>query len=158
MPPPINGTCPKSSYFDDSKSQCVPCMQGCSQCSSNDNCTMCASTYYKLRNATTMIDSCVYLRCPEGYLTSNRDNMCQACSKNCRMCITPNTCWTCQEGYYKTTQGCKDSCPPGYYFTLDNIHQYYQCVNKCPANCLKCRSRGTCDQCEADYNLVSSSN
>jgi proprotein convertase subtilisin/kexin type 5 len=76
----------------------------------------------------------------------NSNRSCVRCAhENCKVCSPQTSCWTCNEGFFRTRTACISGCPTGQYIGYDFL-KYAQCVN-CPSNCLECDSKDTCKTC-----------
>lgn len=96
---------------------CNPCIPGCYQCSSKDDCSFCFAGYgYNKTSNTCYVcggncsscndQGCLY--CNPGYyveiVNSTSELSCFPCMINCISCGDANTCLNCEPGYYVAKQ------------------------------------------------------
>ena len=115
-------TCAKCSpgyFWDSSKYECSPCIEGCAECTAFTaaGCSACLPTYFftKEYNCQKCIDNCkictargTCTTCNVGYYYDSTTNTCLRCSVDgCESCdIYPKVCEVCKEGYYMKDSVC----------------------------------------------------
>ena len=82
-------TCHYGFYFDAYYEFCYECNNGCSSCTTPENCGGCSEGYYAVNEATS----------PDSY-----DANCEQCIKGCKQCSNDLDCEICYEGYYLTNE------------------------------------------------------
>ncbi|KAL4431669.1 hypothetical protein ABPG74_017298 [Tetrahymena malaccensis] len=177
-----NNTCPCNTGYLDIGGNCLACGANCNQCSSQTNCTTCASNYFLFidgtcinpcpatfianasnqqcicrPNSTLLNKTCP---CNSGYLDVGGN--CLACGANCNQCSSQTNCITCAPGYFLFIDGtCQNPCPAT--FVENNTNQQCTCrsnstqSNKtCPCNTGYLEVGGNCLACGANCNQCSS--
>lgn len=166
--------CKQGTYLNGN--DCLPCPEGCLQCSSASVCTACATGYEPVNS------QCKKIECEEGAFL--RDNFCISCPRNCKKCKDGNSCLRCETGFYfdADENACVlRICKRGTY--KDNVSgecrkcstphcsacdeescfgcvmgytlQGQSCVpEKCPEGCKTCSSPDSCDACDSGYEMV----
>ena len=127
-------TCPAGSFIN-AIGQCVPCLNGCQQCSSSTTCNACTIPLFLQGN------ECVS-RCGPGYFQNGY--VCTACSAGCAMCSGPNICLVCLSGQLSFNGFCYTNCPAG--SVKANASACVECNAPCktctehPSKCTSCQS------------------
>ncbi len=98
--PKICLSCPTGKYVTAQKT-CDFCAAGCSECSSERNCTKCIKTLY-LNNSS-----------------------CDACPLGCSECTSDSVCITCYDGYTQSGSKCTMRYMPSPYYPSPNPTPYY---------------------------------
>lgn len=146
---PVNGACqelecPEGDVEDPDMEKCVPCAEGCRECSSDDTefCTSCRDGYYIFENFC-------YKLCPDK--TYSRDSImsCVSCATSCLSC-TEDECLYCDEGFFLKDGSCVRDCGQGFY--IDEINR--EC-DTCYRTCESCTGPDydECATCKADFLL-----
>ncbi|KAH0570770.1 Cysteine-rich membrane protein 2 [Spironucleus salmonicida] len=115
--------CPNFSYCPESGAQvCTPCSENCTSCISTDICEVCAEGFVWQTNGrcAKACDSLQIMHfCNNGKaeICSPLSGMNTPCScgiaKNCAICSSPATCFSCLQGFQLNEDGSCDSCLPG---------------------------------------------
>ena len=105
-----------------------------------------------------------HLGCKSGYYRNSTTDHCLACMTNCAACTAYNTCTSCTDGFYITTNVTCKTCPlhckngticnkiNGYCEGgCNDLWSGEQCFDKCASGCKQCSqtntlSCGICDQ------------
>jgi hypothetical protein len=153
------------------KDWCLSCPNECSSCSSQSNCSVCASGFYLFNNTCS-------LTCPSGMVKKEgkclkasdcsghlfiEEDMCRVCNESCGNCSSFNTCTSCKGETYLQFDQCVTSCNQGYLKYENNT-----CLSSCPSGtfpnesncsecmtgCLTCKDFKTCFKCENDLLLT----
>ncbi|ELP90130.1 serine-threonine protein kinase, putative [Entamoeba invadens IP1] len=137
------GLCPEATYFEPSKSVCLPCQPNCKYCSSS-LCQQCYPGYYtqqafcnkiqKCQTALTSIDYCDV--CFYGFYRQR--GRCQDCS------VLETNCWVCYHDEVNIISGCT-ICHPGY------VKVQGHCISLADAHCKVGYSDSGCLDCEDTY-------
>jgi len=131
------------STVNGSAGTCLPCLTGCSVCSS------------------TSFATCI--TCFQGnYLDTSNGNVCQACVSNCFSC-TAIGCQTCMTGFFLTSDfACQQTCNIPCATCGSNPNVCNSCIagyitsNSNPSGCQTVRNcTGNCTICPFGYKLVS---
>ena len=116
-------SCDVGRYLLEEKKQCLPCAEGCLECSGSDKCTKCSQGLFL--NAGVCSNAC-----PSSTFPNQATLNCDSCNTGCADCASLAKCDACDVGYYS------------------NPSDQSSCL-KCTQNCQKCSSDGTqCLQCE----------
>ena len=121
--------CIKSYRVEDG--ECVPCKEGCGDCTQEDNCASCLEGYF-VKNEESLgtydvecekcLDGCKKCEndfecdeCFEGFYLTNKKSEegtleCAACSEGCIDCYDENNCLECKDGYNLVEDGDKMLC------------------------------------------------
>ncbi|CAI2385888.1 unnamed protein product [Moneuplotes crassus] len=141
--------CDTGFYLAHSSSECLPCSEGCSQCSNASSCTQCYPELSLHRG------SC---KCGQyGHVFLN--NQCVKCSPECRECEGSITnCTSCSSTslilFQNTGASGKEStcnCIEGKFFNVNT-----RTCESCPQNCKHCSDNQTCTECLNDELKITS--
>lgn len=100
---------------------CVPCLEGCMNCTLNGDCIgACKRRYFSKDNKTCSkcditCSSCNgstnedCLSCEAGLLLTN--GSCTGCSSRCLTCSAPTVCSSCRSGMILDKGQCRSTCP-----------------------------------------------
>jgi len=134
-------TCPLYKYEKDGK--CSRCEELCEVCTSDTNCTKCASP-----NLLHLGD-CVPL-CPNHYVKHPTEDKCIPCSdiSKCIVCKAENTneCIECESNSVLHDGICKEKCPKGHYLVGTDCKD-------CSKNCESCTDNQSCNICDDGFFL-----
>ncbi|KAA0713725.1 Proprotein convertase subtilisin/kexin type 5 [Triplophysa tibetana] len=145
-----NGVCLVSTVCKDGEylsrlPKCQLCHATCYKCigPESEDCISCSATRFFDKG------SCV-IRCDPGKY--QRDGQCHLCHHTCLECKDegPDRCTRCGKDKYEVERylfegKCRDSCPKGYY------HSSKGTCDPCPPNCTVCTSTDHCIYCAPSY-------
>jgi len=143
----------RDGYYYSEKSQIFEkCDVSCNKCTlSSENCESCETTegYNSLSDKPS---TCVKT-CPDNYLETPSNYICQKCFPNCYSCqLQLDNCKNCLENYFLTEISDKN------FRCLKNTDGYYLDLNqnyfkKCSINCLECKDQNDfCTVCNYNQN------
>ena len=141
--------CESGQYFDQGSSQCSPCADGCSECSTNSTCTLCEQPLY-----LTTSGACV-TKCPNRTVTENSTRSCldTHCSDFCLTCYGPEagSCSSCVNGSILFENSCVQQCPEHTYKINSNSTCHH-----CHESCASCSgpSADDCLSCPNDKHIL----
>ncbi len=125
------------------------CNAGCLTCSSSDDCTSCASEYYKKEDISFPTECFLSNAIVGGYYFDN--TAFKKCDDSCSTCSSYKICNLCASGYYKKED---TEFPIECYSSSTVIEGYYYDISsfiKCNTNCLTCESTDNCLDCASGY-------
>lgn len=129
--------CPLGYYSNFDRTNCLKCMQGCLQCSTNDKCELCADSSSPDGIAYTLnAEGKCQLLCQSTEGSSEEQTFTpyegcpeEVCSVtgNCDKCFGPNdnNCHQCTAAYLLEGSSCVSECTTGYY-------EWFGKCEKCP--------------------------
>lgn len=137
-------TCPDG-YYPRNTGYCDFCPPSCRTCVAANNCTSCHSDYF-LSPPVNGVQSCI-VTCPDGYYKNFSTNTCSPCDSACITCqdSSKNACTSCSSNYFldpRTSLGCLDSCPEGYWGPTICIACHFTCKTcngNLESNCISCK-------------------
>ena len=154
-------------FYHDSNGKCPSCSGNCIKCSKYTNCSECLAGLYGSQcrvscpgcvNVVCDIHSgACTLGCKSGYYNDNSTGHCLACKTNCTTCTAYNTCTSCAERFYLTTNftctECQGHCKHGTQRFLWR-RMWGQCFDKCAPGCKQCSQFNTslCGICQNGRN------
>ncbi|EAL47256.2 CXXC-rich, putative [Entamoeba histolytica HM-1:IMSS-B] len=166
-------SCPPGTRLDNSNN-CIPCEKGCNECSEDNNCYSCHSSYYLLNGrcekytphcSKYVLDKPLCESCDIGFTLNPSTHQCDVIViQNCLIQNDFGECEVCygnlipsQDGHrclhgtliegcsiYSSEMSCR-VCSSGYF-----LNETKGC-SKCPDNCKKCNSNGKCSECDSGY-------
>ena len=134
--------CGKSSFLEPyPHNHCQKCSEGCTSCMGpyENNCSACSPGYYFANSTCSSI-------CPPGTFKDDQDNICRACSGNCRQCTDSEHCIKCKTGYYRLSlnDSCVTTCDTEKGLYIQDEQSCHTCKHPCKIcnqqACLSCRS------------------
>ena len=132
----------KTYYFNSNKFS--KCSDDCDACTSNTNCTTCATGTYLLNGAC-------YKTCPITYFANNQKMTCESCGRYCDMCSDNKNCTDCSPYFYlRVDKTCTTDCPVEFFGNSSTGN-----CQSCGSNCDYCSDALTCTSCSCNYFLRS---
>ena len=131
--------CKEGKFGNEETKRCESCGEGCSLCTSKENCLTCFEGY------SFFNDICVK-PCPEKFTSVN--GRCVPCiQEKCLTCAPhdPQTCISCPDYLYNGV--CVDNCPEGTF--VDNNNRCVPCDSKCKS----CKDENKCIKCKPEFIL-----
>lgn len=142
--------CPNGTYSQGKN--CLPCANGCEQCSDGSSCSVCPPGY--ILNTATKQCSCptpyYFLQglclqsCPVSYFVNTTSASCESCDASCAACSSKDNCSSCAFGFFLEDAQCISVCLTGYYQSPLDLN-----CQKCYSRCASCTSYSVCQSCKA---------
>lgn len=132
----------KTYYFNSNNFS--KCSADCDACTSNTQCTTCATGTYLLNGAC-------YKTCPVTYFPNNEKMTCESCGRYCDVCTDNTNCTDCSLNFFlRVDKTCTTDCPVEFFGNSSTGH-----CESCGSNCDFCSDALTCTSCSCNYFLRS---
>jgi len=133
---------------------CISCDYPCELCTGRNNCSQCATDFYRNVEENWSEGECLS-RCPEGKYPDSDSGICKSCDVSCSNCYGPTSrhCRECSIEYSKDQEGrcIRKQCSEGTH--VANIDNMLICL-PCDHRCLRCSDLESCIECKDGYLLV----
>eukprot|EP00440_Ansanella_granifera_P021337 gb/GFBE01023163.1/.p1 GENE.gb/GFBE01023163.1/~~gb/GFBE01023163.1/.p1 ORF type:complete len:1520 (+),score=233.79 gb/GFBE01023163.1/:1-4560(+) len=146
--------CPAGFYGDSEKAggDCMPCIDNCIECCNGVECLKCTNGTYLDNITKTCVSECPGNHFSFGGPTGGE---CRMCHDECVSCSSENGCTECNGDLYLHEGSCTETCPDGYYESVEITQGNGNCVscNSSMPFCKTCDGPSSCTSCYESHFL-----